>query len=618
VTVFARVVFVLLVGATLAAFFAAQRLKGGPPVVEVTRLTKFFSPNGDGVRDVNPISVRLKEADDVTVSVVDRDGGEVRRLASAQAARPFEPVRLEWDGTRDGGGRAPDGIYRLRIGLRDQGRSVTVQRQIVLDTTPPRPIVEKVEPATAGPVPGRVSISVRRVSRREPTDVRVLRTDAGAPREVGRFQLPEGRRRGLWEASSLSPGTYLFVASVRDRAGNAGPSAPLPPRQGEVPGRAGLTVRALAAQGPLEPVRAGERVRFFVDSRRRAYRWRVRRVGAARPVKKGSATSPDLVMRAPRGISGVFLLELRNGRHSAQVPFAVQSAERAPLLVVLPAITWLGGEQLDDDGDGVPNTLATGGPVQHPRILDGLPAGFADQVAPLLVFLDRSRVRYDLTTDLALALDRARDPRPSDRRGVLLAGPLRWVPAALARRLRRYALEGGTLASFGADSLRRGVSVGRRELRRPTQPAATDPFGARLVGLRRVPERADGTPAPPLVQIDGSPASPLLTAWGGSLEGFTAFEESEPRSDDRRARLQAAIGQEVTDEQIAAAEAEGRPPPEPRPALTSSRLGKGTVIRVGLPEWVARLREDAEVAQITRNIVDLLRGVKPKPRSPLR
>ena len=38
------------------------------------------------------------------------------------------------------------------------------------------------------------------------------------------------------------------------------------------------------------------------------------------------------------------------------------------------------------------------------------------------------------------------------------------------------------------------------------------------------------------------------------------------------------------------------------------------MIRVGLPEWSSRL-EDRQVAQVTRNIADLLRGPEPKIRS---
>ena len=53
-----------------------------------------------------------------------------------------------------------------------------------------------------------------------------------------------------------------------------------------------------------------------------------------------------------------------------------------------------------------------------------------------------------------------------------------------------------------------------------------------------------------------------------------------------------------------------------RPALTLSDVGDGIVIRVGLPEWGARLRAGAvPVQQLTRNIADILRGATPRIRS---
>ena len=125
---------------------------------------------------------------------------------------------------------------------------------------------------------------------------------------------------------------------MRDRSGNVGTApAVLPPVPGQVRGKPGITVRQITAQPPVEPVRAGARVQFFVDSRRRAYRWSVRRVGASRPIKKGrGAPGKTLGMRAPRGISGAYLLQVRSGRYSARVPFLVQAQERAKLLVVAP------------------------------------------------------------------------------------------------------------------------------------------------------------------------------------------------------------------------------------------------------------------------------------------
>jgi hypothetical protein len=64
---------------------------------------------------------------------------------------------------------------------------------------------------------------------------------------------------------------------------------------------------------------------------------------------------------------------------------------------------------------------------------------------------------------------------------------------------------------------------------------------------------------------------------------------------------------------VADAQQTGRPARELRSALTAEQLGKGTVIRVGLAEWSRKLR-DPLVAQVTSNIVDILRGVKPRIR----
>ena len=88
-----------------------------------------------------------------------------------------------------------------------------------------------------------------------------------------------------------------------------------------------------------------------------------------------------LAFRAPTGPSGVYLLELRSGRWHTTVPFLVQAEKRSSVLVVVPTITWLGTDKVDDRPfDGIPNTLSGGGTVRWPRVFvgeDGLPAGFA-------------------------------------------------------------------------------------------------------------------------------------------------------------------------------------------------------------------------------------------------
>ena len=627
--------FALLVAATVAAFFVAQKLKATPPVVGSINIQEFVSPNGDGIRDSGSIAFRLKKADDVTVEVVDENGDRVRRLARGLPARPFRPVRLEWDGQTDDGARAPDGTYRVRLALRRQGRSVTLVPGIIrIDTRPPAPVVSAVEPV-GRPAPAcapkcpptivspgeAVRVRIRRAGRRKAPEVIVLRTDTDRPEEVARLR---SRRVGTgWRATwdglvggAPAPlGTYLMAVRAEDRAGNTGTVPRLPPVPGEVPGRPGVTVRGLAVQPPVRDIRAGSRVEFRVDARGRDFRWRVRRVGAARPVKRGSikAGETKIVMRAPRGISGLYLLEVRSGRYGVKVPFAVQSEARSPTLVVLPLITWLGTDRIDSSGDGVPDTLSAGASVPYPRLLSGdagLPPRFAEDVAPLLVALDRQRIRYDLTTDLALA--ESEDPRPTDRPGVLFVGGPRWITRQLGTRLRRYVNGGGRVAVFGPDALQAGVSLGRTALRRPTKAVQTDALGGRLDELRRASTPPEGVEPLPLEPLEDDPDLGLLEATDGRLAGFTTFEELLAPG---RGRLLVGVGQPVSDQELLEAENEQKLPREAHPALSAVRQGKGLVIRIGLPEWVPRMSEDPKVAQITRNIVDLLRGVRPKPRS---
>jgi hypothetical protein len=619
VTWLARAVFVVLVGATFAAFFAAQRIKGEAAVAKVRSLERVFSPNGDGTRDVAEFQVRLRERGRISVDVVDEDGDAVRRLADDASVTPPSPLPLRWDGRTDDGTRVPDGRYRVRVTLRQEGRSVIPPRATVVDTRPPRPRVRSIVPGPiVGPRPGTLRIDVRDVPVGRPKSARIVRMDGGEPRVVAELPSTSGTRTLTWngriDGRPAPQGVYLVQVAARDRAGNLGRApAELPPLPGQSRGRPGITVRGIAAEPPVRPVTAKRLVRVNVDARRRPYRWLLRRVGTRRPVERGrEAAGRPVEFRAPTGNSGLHVLELTAGRQSTAVPIAVQSRRRANMLVVVPAMTWVGTDEVDQDGDGVPNTLATGRPVNWPRVLaGGLPEDLLRHAAPLLVHLDRAGIRYDLTTDLDLALSTG--PRASDRRGVLLAGAQRWVGRRYARRLRRYVVEGGRLASFGTESLRRGVTIVRNEeqsageLVRPTQPSAQDPFGTRFEPLRRAEDPVT------LSLIGGDAGAGLLEGFDGALEGFTVLEESRPPAAGR-GELQAALGVETAPPE----ETEGVPeelPPPAMPALASTELGEGVMIRVGLPEWTQRLDEDRQVSQITLNIADILRGVRPRIRS---
>ena len=159
------------------------------------------------------------------------------------------------------------------------------------------------------------------------------------------------------------------------------------------------------------------------------------------------------------------------------------------------------------------------------------------------------------------------------------------------------------------------MRVGSSRLTQPTQPTPTDPFGARLDPIRRPRTDADGPL--PLTALADDPALGLLTGSDGVVDAFGRLEESQPRQ-ARGGKVVTALGQDVTDAERADAEEKGEQPREALPALTAARLGKGVVVRVGLTEWVQRAGTDREVGQITRNIVDVLRRVKPRVRSATR
>ena len=169
------------------------------------------------------------------------------------------------------------------------------------------------------------------------------------------------------------------------------------------------------------------------------------------------------------------MVRVRSGNDRAVWPLAVaglpprSARSRARPLVVLPALTWQGLNRLDDDADGFGDRLPFARAVRldRPFADGGLPPRFAAEVSPLLRWLDRERLAYDLTTDLALA--RREGPALGNAPGVAFAGSELWVPRQLMERLRDYVADGGRVA----DVRRRLVQAhGRSARRHRTQPVA--------------------------------------------------------------------------------------------------------------------------------------------------
>ena len=95
------VIFGVLVAATFAAFFVAQRLKNAPSVVQRLMVNYTFSPNGDGRYDASHITFRIKQADDVTVEILDADGDPVRTLMDDKHLGAYKPIDAVMAAQRD-------------------------------------------------------------------------------------------------------------------------------------------------------------------------------------------------------------------------------------------------------------------------------------------------------------------------------------------------------------------------------------------------------------------------------------------------------------------------------------------------------------------------------------
>jgi hypothetical protein len=575
--------FGALVVATIAAFFVTQHLKVTTPVVNGLSHPEAFSPGT--CRPHTHISFYLQSrADDVSLYVVDSNLSIVRTLAVNFHMNKLVRIpdgRLNtWNGRGDDGRLVPDGTYYFRVGLANQGRTIDVTNYpIVLKTVAPRPRVTSVTPSV---LPNGRSGAVIHFTGNEGRNgtIHLYRTDLPGPlRPVKSFITPAKPAQATWDGlidgRPAPAGTYLVGLTVRDAACNTGrfPTM-IPPAPGSTP-HAGITVRYLAAEPQLSPAPAGGRALVYVDSRRRPYTWAVQRVGAPKPSASGRARGAVLRVPLPKSGAGLYELTLHSGPYQTQVPLLAAARPSPRVLVVLPALTWQGQNPGDEDGDGIPDTLDTGGSVQLARPLAlGLPPGFADEAA-FLAYLDQAHLAYDLTTDLGL-IDGV-GPGLFGHRAVVFAGSERWLPSSLSGPLRTYVQQGGNVISLGIDSLRRSVTVKGALARGPSAPAATDALGAEpgpvSAGSGVILQISDGLgifsgtsgafgsgPFQPVTRVV-APAQPLSAAAGVSQSS---------------------------------------------PAIAGYRLGRGTVVDIGLVGFGSSVAHSVDEQELTRRLWTVL------------
>src|SRR5918999_2333521 len=265
-----RAVFALLVVATIAAFFVTQQLKSEDALVlRFAAQPKQFSPNDDGTRDRSKIGFDLSRPATVSFYVLDGEGNEIRRVVDDRALAGDTKHRFVWDGRDDEGVPVSDGLYRMRVVQRSEGRVINSSKRVRVDRRPPRVALLEAAPGVIAPrEPGQrpeVVVRYRGPSNSAP-EFRVFRTDGeGEPRVVRRFRGNESRR-GVWhgevavgpERTEPAPdGDYAFTVTVQDKAGNPVVAPAEIPRPATARAGTGVSVRSFSLSGPLEVIPAG-------------------------------------------------------------------------------------------------------------------------------------------------------------------------------------------------------------------------------------------------------------------------------------------------------------------------------------------------------------------------
>jgi flagellar hook capping protein FlgD len=203
----------LLVGSA-AAFTRTERLKLAASPVAKPQFERHLSPACDCPHSVVQLSLLLRRPETLDVSVVDSDGDHVATLAEGDDAEAGR-VSFEWDGRNDDGDVVPDGLYRLKLRLEHDRRTILIPKTVLVDTAPPRVRVLR---AVAGPD----GIAVR------------YRTNEGARVSLlrnGKKVAHGGRRSGgagrlLMNSMGIPDPLNGFTLVAVDRAGNR--AAPLP------------------------------------------------------------------------------------------------------------------------------------------------------------------------------------------------------------------------------------------------------------------------------------------------------------------------------------------------------------------------------------------------------
>ncbi len=285
-----RTILVLLIlGATAAAFVVTEDLKLEPDPIARPRIDRTFSPVCDCEQQTARIAFRLREEDDLTLTIADENGQEIRTLLRDAHFRPGEH-QFGWDG-RDAQGRpVPEGVYRPRVELGRLGRVIEFARGIRVDVTPPRIQVRNVSRRVLSPDgDGRGDAITIRYVVSEPAHALLL---VNGKRRVRTRLRTQGAIR--WAPDRLRPGLERVQLVAVDAAGNRAAGKPF-----------FVQVRYLDVTPSRLRVRPRRLITVRVSTDYPRYTWRIGR-------RRGSGRAHTLRVRAP-ATPGRYLLRVEAG-----------------------------------------------------------------------------------------------------------------------------------------------------------------------------------------------------------------------------------------------------------------------------------------------------------------
>ncbi|HET8968591.1 MAG TPA: FlgD immunoglobulin-like domain containing protein [Gaiellaceae bacterium] len=305
-----QLLFVLaLLGATAAAFAITERLKLERSPVTGTRVDRVFSPVCECARDVAVISIVLRRRETVTLDILNRNGRSIRTLVQ-NLREPAGRVSYTWDGRDNLERVVPEGVYRPRVQLERNGRTIVLPNPIRVDTTAPVIRLVSVFPRVFSPDSDgrrdRVTASYRIDER-----ARAVMLVDGRQRVQSKFRGVEGKLTwfGRVNGRVVRPGLYEIRLRAVDRAGNRSI------RTRAVPVR----VRFVELSRERIEVGAGKRFSVRVLTDATSYRWLFdgRRGGGSRQV---------LVLQAPEE-PGTYSLYVTAAGRAARAEVVVTESE---------------------------------------------------------------------------------------------------------------------------------------------------------------------------------------------------------------------------------------------------------------------------------------------------